>query len=137
MNDLRSATNMNTWEIKLLYDGLCPVCSREVRFMRKRDRKSRLAFEDIADPSFDPALYGLTTEQVIGAMHGVLPDGSIVRGMAAFRIAYRAIGLGWLAAPTGWPILRPIFDLLYRIFARYRPRLSSLSQIQCEIGRCK
>ena len=30
-------------------------------------------------------------------------------GMAVFRLAYRAVGLGWLVAPTGWPLLRPLF----------------------------
>ncbi|HEY9740679.1 MAG TPA: DCC1-like thiol-disulfide oxidoreductase family protein, partial [Coleofasciculaceae cyanobacterium] len=26
-----------SWQIKLLYDGECPLCVREVNFLRKRD----------------------------------------------------------------------------------------------------
>jgi len=122
------------WQIKLLHDGLCPVCSREVRMMRRLDRHGRVAFEDIADPAFDPTRYGLTMPQVIGAMHAVLPDGRIITGMEVFRRAYRCLGFGWLVAPTGWPVLRRIFDALYRAFARVRPRLSRFSG--CESDRC-
>jgi hypothetical protein len=46
----------------------------------------------------------------MGVMHGVFPDGRIVRKVEAFRQAYRAVGLGWLLAPTGWPLLRQVFD---------------------------
>jgi len=36
-----------------------------------------------------------------GIIHGVFPDGRMVRKVEVFRQAYRAVGLGWLLAPTG------------------------------------
>jgi predicted DCC family thiol-disulfide oxidoreductase YuxK len=124
--------------ITLLYDGLCPLCSREVRLLRRLDRgRGRIGFEDITLASFAPELRGLTMEQVIGSMHAVRADGSIVRGMQVFREAYAAVKspLGWLLAPTGWPVLRPVFDSLYRAFARLRRRCSPFKP-ECEDGRC-
>jgi predicted DCC family thiol-disulfide oxidoreductase YuxK len=53
-----------------------------------------------------------------------------------FREAYAAVGLGWLVAPTGWPILRPLFDVGYRWFARNRVRLGRIFGRRCEDGRC-
>ena len=47
----------------LLYDGECPFCRREVEWLRRRDREGHLALEDIADPGFDPAQYGLTRKR--------------------------------------------------------------------------
>ena len=91
---------------KLLYDGQCPFCRREVEWLRRRDRDGNLALEDIADPGFDPAQYGLTREEVMGVLHGVLPDGRVVRRVEAIRQAYRAVGLGWLVAPTRLPLVR-------------------------------
>ena len=79
-----------------------------------------LAFEDISNPDFDPAPYGLDREQVMGAMHAVLPDGRIITKVEVFRQAYRHIGLGWVLAPTGWPVLRTLANWGYEIFARYR-----------------
>jgi predicted DCC family thiol-disulfide oxidoreductase YuxK len=39
---------MNQWRFKLLYDGECPLCQREARFLQKRNRHGWLAFEDIS-----------------------------------------------------------------------------------------
>ncbi len=119
--------------ITMLYDGLCPLCSREVRMLSRKDKHDRLAFVDIAAPDFDPSRYGVSRDEAHAKMHAVLPDGRIVTGMAAFRHIYRALGMGWLMAPTGWPILRPIFDLLYAGFAKVRPRLPGRS---CPDDRC-
>lgn len=88
---------------------------------------------DIAAPEFDAGRYGRTHEEVMGEIHGVLPTGALVTGMEVFRRAYRAVGLGWLLAPTGWPILRPMFDALYRWFARNRLRLTGRG---CSDGSC-
>lgn len=125
------------WRIKLLYDGKCPVCSREIAMLRRLDRgRGVIAFEDIAEPGYSPERYGLSMPDVIGSMHAVRAEGTIVRGMAVFREAYAAVGLGWLVAPTGWPLLRPVCDLMYRAFARIRPRLSSFDSTKCATDRC-
>ena len=76
---------MSSWEIKLLYDGDCPLCSREVRGLERMDKgRGRIAFEDIAGPEFTPGRYGLDVDQVMARIHGVLPDGSIVEGVEVF-----------------------------------------------------
>ncbi len=104
----------------LLYDSECPFCRREVEWLRRRDRDGRLAVIDIAAPGFDPAPLGLTHDRVHARLHGVDGDGDVVEGLAAMRGAWRAVGLGWVMAPTGWPVLRWFADLGYRQFARYR-----------------
>ncbi len=95
-----------------------------------------LRFEDIADPGFDASVYGLQRDATHGTLHAVTADGTILRGMQVFRAAYAAVGLGWLLAPTGWPLLRPIADLGYRLFARYRVRLGRIFGRGCEDGSC-
>lgn len=111
------------WQFKVLYDGDCPLCSREIRFLEKRDRgRGYIQFEDIAEPSFDPGAYGLDADVVMARIHGVLPNGTVVEGVEVFRRAYAAVGLGWLVAWTRWPGLRRLADLAYRIFARNRLR---------------
>ena len=113
------------WRIRVLYDGDCPLCSREIRFLERRDRgRGRIQFENIAEPTFDPRAYGLEAREVMARIHGVLPDGTVVAGMEVFRRAYAAVGFGWLMAPTRWPGLRRLADLAYRIFARNRLRLT-------------
>ncbi len=109
--------------IQLLYDGQCPICRREAHWLRRADRRGALTLVDIGAADFDARRYGLTAEAVQGALHAIMDDGHVVRGMEAVRAAYRAVGWGWLSAPTGWPLLRPIFDRLYRAFARHRLHL--------------
>ncbi|HEX5655666.1 MAG TPA: DUF393 domain-containing protein [Polyangiales bacterium] len=126
---------MADWDFKLLFDGECPLCVREVRMMEKLNRKGRLVLEDIAAPDFDASRYGRTFEQLMGSIHGVLPDGQLVTGMEVFRRAYAAVGLGPLVAPTAWPLLKPVFDRAYTLFARNRLRITGRSQ-DCANGRC-
>ncbi len=126
-----------SWEIRILYDGDCPLCSREIRFLERRDRgRKRIGFEEISRADFDPATYGLDARQVMARIHGVLPDGSVVEGVEVFRRAYAAVGLGWLLAPTRWPVLRRLADWAYRVFARNRLRWTGRENT-CEDGRCQ
>ncbi len=116
---------------KLLYDGECPLCLREVAWLRRRDRAGRLALLDITAPGFEPADFGATREELMGVIHGVLPDGRVVRRLEALREAWRTVGLGWLIAPTAWPGLRWVFDRMYAAFARRRMRLGRLLGRPC------
>ena len=127
---------MNQWRFKLLYDGECPLCRREARFLERRNRKGWLAFEDISASGFDPTIYGVTHDELMSVIHGVMPDGRIVKKMAVFREAYRAIGLGWILAPTGWPGLRWLADRAYEWFARNRMGIGKLLGRPCESGAC-
>ncbi len=110
---------------QLLYDGACPVCSREVLWLHRR-RPAAIEAVDISLEGFDAAAYGLTAEQVDGALYGIRPDGGVTVGMDSLREAYRLGGLGWMVAWTGWWPARPVFDALYRGFARNRMRIGRL-----------
>jgi predicted DCC family thiol-disulfide oxidoreductase YuxK len=93
--------------------------------------------EDISSGEFDPARYGLTGEQALRQIHGVLPSGQVISGMEVFRQAYGAVGWGWLVRPTAWPIFRPLFDRAYSWFARNRLRIarrSSVCREACSVG---
>ena len=90
---------MSKWQVKLLYDGDCPFCHREVAWLRRRDREGRLALEDISAVGFDPARYGLSWQEVRGVLHGVLPDGRVVRRVEAIRQAYRRGGARLAGGP--------------------------------------
>ena len=106
--------------VRLLYDGTCSFCERETARLCRWGPEGRLLAEDIQDPSFDPGRYGLTRSEITSGLHAVLPGGQIVSRMDAVRAAYKAIGLGWLVAPTRWPVVRRLFDGAYSLFARHR-----------------
>ncbi len=127
---------MSSFAIKVLYDGECPLCAREIAFLRRRDRRGLIAFEDIAAPDFAASRYGLDHAAVMSRIHGVLPDGTLIEGVEVFRRLYAAVGLGWLVAPTRWPLLRGLFDRAYRVFARNRLRWTGRSDAACTSESC-
>ncbi len=121
-------THVVNYPLTLLYDGACPICALEMDNFRERDNAQnpvrKLMFVDIAQPGFDPAPYGATLPDMQALIHAVRPDGSLVVGVPALRLAYQAVGMGAWAAPTGWPMLAPVFDWAYSRFARNRYRFS-------------
>ncbi len=121
--------------VTLLYDAACPLCSREARLLQRFNTEGNLLFEDISAPGFNPARYDLTQEEVMGHIHAILPDGQAVTGLEAFRQCYAAVGLGFLLAPTSWPMLRPVFDRGYEWFARNRLKLTGRGHV-CESRTC-
>ena len=131
-----SEVSHQSWGIRVLYDAECPLCVREIGFLERRDRgRGKIQFEDISDPDFDPGRYGLTAEQVMARIHGVIPDGSVVEGVEVFRRAYSSVGLSWVVAPTRWPGFRSLAELCYRVFARNRLRWTGRENA-CAQGTC-
>jgi hypothetical protein len=59
------------WHFKVFYDGECPFCRLEARWLSYLGRSGQLAVEDIAAPGFDPARYGSTLPELMGTLHGV------------------------------------------------------------------
>jgi predicted DCC family thiol-disulfide oxidoreductase YuxK len=126
-----------TWELKLLYDGQCPICVHEVNFLRQRDgEQGRLAFVDIMSDDYDPADHGgVSFEAAMGRIHAVRADGEVLQNVEVFRQIYAVIGLGWVYAATRWPIIGPVVDWLYGLWAMLRLPITgrpSLRQIVAE-----
>lgn len=151
-NPKQSATaSQVSWKIKLLYDGQCPLCMREVRFLKKRDRdRGLICFVDIADDSYSPINNaGIDYETAMGRIHAILPNGTVLKDVAVFRQVYEILGMGWVYAATKLPIIGAIANWIYRIWAKLRLPLTgrpNLDEIvlqrrqnsqETESGRCR
>ena len=112
---------------RMLYDGACPLCQREVLGLQRR-RPDAIDAVDITAADFDVGALDLGVEldyaRLQAAMYGIRPDGGVTVGMATLREGYRRAGMGWLLGWTGWWPARPVFDAGYRQFARHRMRIS-------------
>lgn len=111
----------------ILYDGSCPLCCAKRDFLQRKDRQEKLAFKDIRAGDFPDLKIPVAIELLEREIHSMGPNGHILRGMDVIRAAYQEIGLGWLARPTSWPFLRPLFDCLYAFVARNRIHISNFS----------
>jgi predicted DCC family thiol-disulfide oxidoreductase YuxK len=134
-----------SWRIKLLYDGECPLCLREVNFLQQKDNgRGLVVFVDLADVNYVPSEHGgIDYETAMGRIHAILADGTIIKNVEVFRSVYEVLGMGWIYAITKLPIIGAIADLIYGIWADLRlkvtgrPDLKTLvAQRQC-VGSCQ
>ena len=114
-------------DVEVFFDGECPLCRREVAFVRRLDRRACVRFVDIAARDFDAATVHRTQAELMARIHARLPDGSLVEGVEVFRRMYAAVGLGPLVALTRIPGISHLLDAGYRWFAKNRLGLT---------GRC-
>ena len=132
---------MNQAKLTLLFDGGCPLCLREVKFLRSRDTHENISFIDIDSPNYQPDLYsGISYKDAMGRIHAIDKSGKILKDVAVFREAYRLIGLGWIYAPTNWPILGALTNQVYELWAQWRlplTRRPSLEQLCKDKELCK
>jgi predicted DCC family thiol-disulfide oxidoreductase YuxK len=146
---LENSTRSPSWKIKLLYDGECPLCLREVNFLQKQDAgRGLIAFVDIADKNYNPEENsGISFAAAMGRIHGILADGTIIQNVEVFRQVYDILGIGWIYAATKWPIIGFLVDIIYEIWASWRltltgrPSLKTIlaeRQLKCDsIDRCQ
>jgi predicted DCC family thiol-disulfide oxidoreductase YuxK len=128
---------MSTPTLTLFYDGLCPLCSREVAHYRRRAAGDpSVSFIDITDPAFDPAAHGLDRERIHRVMHVKAGD-EMLTGLDAFIALWGRIrGWGWLARFAGLPGVYTLMKLGYGLFARVRPWLPR-RKARCATGVCR
>ena len=88
---------------------------------------------DASGPAFDGARPGRSFDELMGEIHGRLPDGTWITGVEVFRRLYGAVGFRWLVAVSRWPGVRPALDAAYRLFARHRLHLTGRCTDQCRI----
>ncbi|MBX9769242.1 MAG: DUF393 domain-containing protein [Bdellovibrionales bacterium] len=123
---------------EVFYDGLCVVCSLEMKHYEKKARGTNLRFVDISSPEFDATKLGLDPIQVQKVMHARTEDGEIKTGVDAFIAIWKQLpGYGPLAQLVQLPLLRPAADLGYSLFARIRPYLPrKQGKVACTTERC-
>ena len=104
--------------VTVWYDSECPLCVREIRLMRRLDKRNAIDFVNIQAASDCP----LSTDELLQRFHAQERGKPVVSGAAAFAAMWRAIPvlrpLGLLAKsrPVLW-----VLERLYLGFLRIRP----------------
>lgn len=122
--------------VKVLYDGECPICVKEISFLQflQRKRAEKVDFVDISVPEYDETKYGVSYEMAMEEMTVIDTNDKIHRGVPAFTVMYGAVGLSWLGRFISLPLIRPVMDHAYGVFARNR--LKWTGREGCTTGRC-
>jgi len=123
-------------DVRIWFDGGCPLCGREIELMQRLDRRDRIQFIDVSQGSDAAPDCPLDRKTLLERFHAQEVRGStdresveadrgeLVSGAAAFAAVWRAI-----------PLLRPlgllarnrfvlaVLEVGYRAFFKFRPAL--------------
>lgn len=121
-------------ELKIFYDGGCPLCLAEMKHLLKLDIDNKIDLIDINQENFEQIYPQISKAKANAILHGQLSDGAIILGLDVTHKAWSLVGKGHWTAILRWPIIRLFADLTYLIFARYRHSLSRLitGKSRCE-----
>lgn len=117
-----------TDDMRVIYNGDCPVCSHEIGAyaLYARDQTLPIRFEDLNVIDLEPL--GLSEDAAARRLH-VIHDGQILVGVDAFRVLWSQMPrYRWLARLSGLPVVRPLAGFAYDrivapiIYARHRRR---------------
>lgn len=108
--------------VTVWFDGGCPLCRREIAWMRRLDRRGRIEFVDVSDGS-DIVDCPADRAALLARFHAREGE-RLFHGAAAFAAMWRAIpGLRPLGEAARFPPLLGLLELAYRGFLRLRPAL--------------
>ena len=125
-------------KLTFLYDGDCPLCLRETKFLKRKDTKKVINFVDISVNYIPENFKNISYKQAMANLHGILGNGEIIFGVDVLAYSYELVGLGWIYFPTKIPIFSDFIRLLYKYWAKYRLKITGRDNLEkiCE-SKCK
>ncbi len=119
-------------DLRVYYDGRCPLCRAEIDHYRRCAGAHRLDFVDVGRDETAVLGADLNRERALRRFHVRDAQGRLVSGAAAFAHLWRVLpGWRWLARIVEFRILGirpvlPVAEAAYRLFLPLRPRLARL-----------
>lgn len=117
--------NLSPYPLTIYYDESCPLCKLEMDNLKYRNTEGLLQFIDVSAEDFCDDQMPVSKQEMMDIIHARTVNGDIVSGVEVFQLAYGAVGLAWVTAPTKLPVIKQICDWIYPHIARNRYRLSN------------
>lgn len=124
----------NAGQIKVYYDGLCKVCSKEIAHYMRQSGSESIQFIDIFSAGFSAESEGLDPKKIHKIMHVKRSDGTLATRVDAFIEIWKALPrYRALARIAQNRAVRSILELGYSGFTVIRPYLPRSTQsLDCE-----
>lgn len=118
--------------VVVLYDGQCPLCSREIAHYRRRRGADGIQWVDVTRSDIDPVLLGVSREAALRRFHVRDPGGCWRTGASAFVLLWSSLpAYRWLAKLVSGLGLLPAMEWAYVRFLHWR------SRDRCDADRCR
>lgn len=112
------------FKIKVYFDGLCHLCSREINHYRSMRGSENIDFQDITSATFDAKSQGLDPNEVHKNMHVRDREGAVRVGVDGFIAIWNELpSLRFLVPIASFGPIHLILRLGYFCFTKIRPML--------------
>ena len=115
----------NPAELILFFDGKCPLCTKEIALLQRYDKNAKIQFEDINSASFETQFPFINLHEARDVLHGQLLGGTIITGMDVTFMAWDLVERHRWLKMLNLPLVRPLTDWGYQIFARHRSKIDN------------
>lgn len=115
--------------LTIYFDASCKLCSSEMRNIKLHDSHNYLTLVDCSEKTFNDASYkceGIDQQAMMNCLHVRDEQGRWTKGVAAFELIYRSVGMASIAKLWGHPVTRPLAERVYPWIVRHRHTLSRL-----------
>ena len=121
--------------LKVLYDGKCGICRKEIEYYQKIASPERFQWFDITSESAILAEYKLRLADVLLVLHTIDEQNNIYTGVDSFiKIWQRLPYWRFLAKIANLPFIKSTLAWLYKIFAERRFNRLEHCQLSLEEG---
>lgn len=129
---------MKDISMTIFYDGRCPLCSAEMKQLRRYDLDEKICLEDINQPDFGHHFPQIDPIKADRMLHGQLANGTLILGLDVTQQAWAIVGRHKWLRLLRLPVVRWFADLGYLFFARYRRQISLLltGSSRCDEEAC-
>jgi len=113
--------------LRVFYDDLCPLCSKEINHYRKLVQHLAVDWVEISNSTELIESYGLSREQLLKRIHVITPNGEVVSGARAFTLIWLALRFYRVLGVVVTRLrLVGLLDSLYEPYAdsRYQKRMA-------------
>ena len=115
--------------LTIYFDVSCALCNSEMQNIKAHDTGNQLILIDCSAPEFDDTQFhaeGIGQKQMMNCLHAQDADGQWIKGVAAFEVIYRAVGIASIAKLWGHPLTRPLAERAYPWVVKHRHILSAM-----------
>ena len=131
----RFGVTYNSREVKVLFDGACPLCIRSMTLIACLDWLRRIEFLDLNNwDELSKSYPKLNREDCLREMYVIDQKSQIYKGFYAYRRLAKVIPVFWITIPFLYiPGISLIGNSIYRFIANRRAR----NAVACTIHNCR
>lgn len=119
--------------ITVFYDGKCGLCSKEIAYYKTIAPSEKFTWCDITLDSRPLTRKGVSFRNGLMFFHVEDENGTMHTALDAFIIVWQELrSWRYLAKIVSLPVLKPLMNRCYKIFAKYRFKKNGYCKVKFE-----